>query len=348
MKKSVNDIPNVTEKKNTKSEIMEALNQAIDMLKEKEKNTFDPNKTTENKDKENILNNINQTILGSDGKFDKIVNELDLIIAAFSNDITFAKREYEKLLDAIQIQETKLAEVFEIEKELFNLVAIINTQDQWKSDFEKDKVERKEIFKKEIEDLLNEISNLKYEYKEEKVIIDKMRKQEEAEYQYNFKRQKKLDLDKWNDEMELKHKELNKETDDLLQQSEAFKDKLSYLADLEEQVKQIPKLIEENTQKVKAETETSCKRSATFEKVLLEKSLNNQIDILKVQTDTLIKQDSIKSDTIKSLEEKLDAAYKEIKDMATKSIEGSSNNRYAQQMENTVKELANKKDNSNK
>ena len=115
--------------KNTKAEILEALNEALEREKELEKTKYEPQKEEEKRKKEKAIEvtreNVEQKI--------------------FSEELN---NKFKDLEIAIKTEEDKLKDLYGIEKELSNLVVIINAGKDYMAKLENEKNTKTEKIKK--------------------------------------------------------------------------------------------------------------------------------------------------------------------------------------------------------
>ena len=98
---------------------------------------------------------------------------------------------------------------------------------------------------------------------------------------------------------------------------------VEHVKELEERVNNIPTLLEKEYARGKKETTDELKKEYNYETELLKKDFQNTIDR---QNDKIIvlQEDAKKINEEKaSLQEKLDQAYNQIKEMATKTVEAT-------------------------
>ena len=134
--------------KNTKAEILEALNEALEREKELEKAKYEPQKEEEKRKKEKAIEvtkeNVEQKI--------------------FSEELN---NKFKDLEIAIKAEEEKLKELYGIEKELSNLVVIVNAGKDYMAKLENEKNTKIEKINSEIKELEEEYQSKKEELEKE-------------------------------------------------------------------------------------------------------------------------------------------------------------------------------------
>ena len=129
--------------KNTKVEILEALNEALEREKELEKVKYNPQKEEEKKKTEKAIEKTRENVENN----------------IFSIELNNKFKDFEI---AIKAEKEKLKELYGIEKELSNLVIIVNAEKDYIAKLENEK----EIKTEEINNKIKELEE-KYNIKKE-------------------------------------------------------------------------------------------------------------------------------------------------------------------------------------
>lgn len=128
--------------KNTKAEILEALNEALEREKDLEKTKYEPQKAEEKKKTEKAIEvtreNVEQKI--------------------FSEELN---NKFKDLEIAIKAEEDKLKDLYGIEEELSNLTIMINTGKDYMAKLENEKNLKVEKINNEIKELEEDYDNKK-------------------------------------------------------------------------------------------------------------------------------------------------------------------------------------------
>ena len=294
--------------KNTKAEILQALNESL----AKEKNKMDTKFTPEKEEKENVTKKaIEDTKVNVEQKI-------------FSEELN---NKFKELEIAINSEEEKLKNLYEVESELQNLTVVINAGKDYLMQLEEEKNNKKEELTKDISMLEDEYSNksqvLQKEYETAAKILKVERDRENEEYNYKLKREREIDNNKWLDskisrETELSRKE--KETMDLLADTNA---KAEYLKELEDKVNTIPQTMQKEYDKGVEACTKELNKEHEHTVALLKKDYQSIIDRLNDKLETLNQEMLRIMDQNSVMQEKLDNAYAEIKNMATKTVESA-------------------------
>lgn len=350
---SVKEI-NVT-KKSTKDQIWEALQEAEARVAELESIKLDPKKETEVKKAVATIEKAEQIATG--GVKDIIANISEQVakaLAGVADNIEGGVAEFEEVKAAIEIKKNELKELYGVEEALLNLATVVNSQNGMRVKYEEEYAAAKAKAQAELDELTAQIKTTEAAFrsriKEEEAAIKASRSNEQAEYDYNLKRTRKIADDQWEDEMSAKRKALDNEIEkktceleevekDILRRQNEVAVREQKIDTLEEQVAGIPALVTAATEKAYAEAEASAKKSYSFETMMLKKDNEGKVALLENKISTLEANASRDAATITDLQNKLDAAYAEMKDMATKSIEGASNNKAYTAIEGVLKDM---------
>lgn len=294
--------------KNTKAEILEALNAALEREKDMAKVKYEPEKEEKTKKIEKAIQVSKENV------------EKKIFSEEFNN-------KFRDLEIAIEAEEEKLKELYGIEKELNNLVVVINAGKDYMVELEYNKKIR-------TEELNNNIKELEEMYKAKKEELEKEyevnakrlkteRDREIEEYNYKLKREREISNNKWEDEKLQRENNLSKKEKEINELLEEATANAEHVKELEEKVNNIPTILEKEYTRGRKEIAEELKKEYNYETELLKKDFQNTIDR---QTDKIL---SLQEDVKKlneekfSLQEKLDQAYNQIKDMATKTVEAT-------------------------
>ena len=294
--------------KNTKAEILDALNEALEREKNMAKMKYEPEKEEKKQKVEKAIEvsreNVEQKI--------------------FSEELN---KKFQDLEIAIQEEERKLRELYGIEEELSNLVIVVNAGKDYIAELENNK-------NKKTEEINEEIVILEEEYKIKKQELEKEyeaktrslkieRERENEEYNYKLKREREISNNKWADEKEEREKELAKkeaEIENLLGEAEA---KAEHIKELENKVSEMPSQLEKEYARGRKEAIAEIEKEHKYTTELLKKDYENTIDRQKDKIESL-QEEIAKANTEKAaMQDKLDQAYNQIKEMATKTVEAT-------------------------
>lgn len=294
--------------KNTKAEILDALNAAL----EREKKIAI---TKSNPEKEEKEIKVAKAIESSKVNVEKNI---------FSEELN---KKFNDLEIAIAAEEDKLKNLYGIEKELNELTLVINAGKDCVLEIENNK-------RIKSEELDNEIKELELKYKQKSEALqeeyEKMAKdlktkrdRENEEYEYKIKREREIDSNKWNDEKSERENKLAKAEEETRRLLEEAKEKVEYIKELEEKVNGIPELLEKEYARGKKEITVELERDHKYETELLKKDYINQIDRQDDKIEALKEEIANVNNLNNMLQEKMDKAYAQLKELATKTVESA-------------------------
>ncbi|MDO5569433.1 MAG: hypothetical protein Q4G04_04925 [bacterium] len=294
--------------KNTKSEILEALNAVL--AREKNLSSTKSNPIEEEKIRKNT-----KAIEVSRENVKKNI---------FSEELNNKFRDLEL---AISVEEEKLKELYGIEKELTNLTLVINAGKDCIATIESNKKAETEKYNTSIKLLEDEYNSkaiaLKKEYEANAKALKIERDRELEEYNYKIKRDRELANNKWIDEKlqrETKLANMEAETKQLLNEA---KISVEHTKELEKKVNDIPILLEKEYERGKKDTTILLEKEHKYSTELLSKDFKNTIDRQTDKINSLEEELKRAYGTIDALQEKLDKAYAEVKELATKTVEAT-------------------------
>ena len=294
--------------KNTKAEILDALNAALEREKNMSKIKYEPEKEEQKKKIEKAIEvtkeNVEQKI--------------------FSEELN---RKFKDLEIAIKAEEEKLKNLYGIEQELNNLVVVINAGKDYMAELENKKKIKLEEWNNNIHELeekyktKNEELEKEYETKAKNLKIERDRENEE--YIYKTKREREISNNKWADEKAERENNLAKKEAEVQELLDNAKANAENIKELENKVNNIPKLLEGEYTRGKKETTAELDKEHKYAVELLKKDFQNTIDRQNDKIESL--QEEVRKFNLEkeSLQNKLDQAYIQIKEMATKTVEAT-------------------------
>ena len=294
--------------KNTKAEILEALNQALEREKNINKTKSDPQKEElERKKKESISEskeNIKQNIFS------------DELITKFKN-----------LEMAIEALEEKLKNLYGLEGELNNFTLVVNAEKDFLADLEikkKVEIEKLETSIQELEALYKKKNKeLEEEYATKAKTLKLERDREVEEYDYKLKREREIVNNKWEDEKKIREVNLKNLEDEAKKKLKEVTEKETYLKELEQKVEGIPEMMLKEYERGRKEATAELKKEQEYQTELLKKDFQNTIDRQADKIKSLEGELEKISALNVSMQDKMDKAYVEMKELATKTVEAN-------------------------
>ncbi len=174
--------------------------------------------------------------------------------------------------------------------------------------------ELEEEYKQKANELAHE-----YDLKSKSLKVER----ELEEYEYKTKRERELDKNKWEDEKKVREATLSQmeaETKKLLDDA---KEKEKYIKELEVKVAEIPDLLTKEYEKGKKEVSIELEKEHKYQLELLKKDYQNTIDRQNDKIEALKLEIEKASSLNLTLQEKMDKAYQELKELATKTVEAN-------------------------
>ena len=294
--------------KNTKAEILEALNEALEREKNISKMKYEPQKEDEKKKAEKAIETTRENVE------QKI----------FSDDLN---NKFKELEVAIKAEEEKLKDLYGIENELSNLVVVINAGKDYMAKLENEKEQKSQELENSIEELENQykskMEDLEKEYELKAKNLKMERDREIEEYNYKTKREREISNNKWEDEKFQREKllcEKEQKAQELLQKAEENEE---HIKELENRVNEIPNLLSEEYARGKSDATSELGKENKYATELLKKDFQNTIDRQNDKIEALKEELQKANNEKESLQNKLDKAYTQIKEMATKTVEAT-------------------------
>ena len=325
---------------NTKQEMLEAYNVALKQMEAQREAELKPEKKIEEKKAKEVIQVAES--LSTEGVAREISNlkiEASKTLAQISDRLEEEVNKFRAIQSAISLKEKELQELYEIEKSVVTLAALIESQNQKRQAFEIEMAEKKEALSQEIEALRAEREQEKKEYEEEIKERDmtekKRREREKDDYEYSFKREQKLTKDKFEDEKSKLEKEIHVKKEqmesEIKEREKAIAGREDELNELRKKVSAFPKEMETAIAKAIKETTEKLTLEAKNREELMKKEFIGERNVLTTRIESLEKNVREQNEQIAKLSQQLEKAYQQVQEIAVKSIEGSS----------TVKSFAN-------
>lgn len=317
--------------KDTKATILEAYNEALETIKEFESQTMKPEKKVAEENNKRI-------VIGAKTKISDLIDFVDNA----ANTIGNAVSGFNEVNQAIEIKKQEIKNLFDIESEALSLAALIDSQEELKRKFHKETTERRLFAEKSLQDLRDQI-------KEEEEERAKEEKRKEEEFLYEFERKKKLEADKLNDQLEGSRKQHKENILSQYEEINTIKKNLDEreekVNEAEEELNQMKATIEEMPNVIAAEVAAKVGREKGIlmnkleqEKKYFERDISAKAEMLEAQNLNLENEKAMLITQVSILTDKLENAYKEIKDISVKTVEGAGNSTMFNEMKTLLRE----------
>ncbi|MCL2253487.1 MAG: hypothetical protein FWC09_03510 [Lachnospiraceae bacterium] len=295
--------------KNTKAEMLEALNAALVRAEAAEKGKLFPEKTEKEKVEKKAIESAKTAV-------DQNV---------FSTELN---NKFKDLQIAIAAEEARLQELYDVSVNLQKLALVIESGRERQEKIEAENNDKIEEAKTNIESLKTDYAQKKIELQEEydnlakKLKIDRSREAEE--FQYNLKREREKESNAWGDEKAARELVLARKEAEIQAVLEDTNNKLEYIKTLETKVESIPALIESEKKQAVALAISELTKEYDYKTKLSEKDFESSLNRQNDKIAYLEKELDLFNKTNTALQNKLDKAYAELRELATKTVESAS------------------------
>ncbi|HUT42868.1 MAG TPA: hypothetical protein VMW95_00920 [Desulfobacterales bacterium] len=293
----------------TKSEILKAYNELLNKTQETKQDS--PKEEQEKKIRETTVAEAagltDEKIIG---QISSLKLSLNSTLDKIEDDLTSECQKLLKIREAIDIEDQRLKDFYQINAGADSLAAILAAQKEKKEEFEREMTVRKNEFE---EQLKNEKLNRDKETrlweekrKETEEALKKQRSREEEEYQYNLKLARKKDQDQYDQKKAMLEKELTQKREsfesEINSREQAVAAAEKELTELRSKAQKFPEELEKAVQAAIKETTAQLDKEHKFEKQLLLKDHDGEIKLKSQQIESLLAK-------IKDLEIQLKQAY---------------------------------------
>lgn len=326
--------------KTTKKEMLDAINELKSELQKKEEFKLDAEKIKEHTEIKETIKKAEVTV-SSDAQnlIAQLKTKINKELNNLSEKITAESENYKNIVKSIEIKQKELQNIFGLEGKASEFAVLIETQNRKREQFEIEIAERKTALNTEISQVKlsweTEKQNYVIKVKEEKEKIDKEHKREKEEYEYSLKRNREIEKNKYKDDLEKLQKELKNKKDDfdsyysvksseLKSREESIAAKEEDTANLQQQVDNFPKILEEKINSIKLETENRLNSDFNKNKELLLKGFEGEKNVFVAKISSLDATVKEYVKTIDKLSIQHEQAYQKIQDIANKAIAGAS------------------------
>lgn len=305
--------------KSTKAEILEVLKEKEEELDALKAMKDDPTEVRISAEKERVSK-----------------SAADIIESGVLNENIVAG--YRDLQTDIEAKRAELKELYGIEAKANTMAALVNAHkdkvaelnaryDDMKAALDVSYDEKKAVLQAEVDSIKKEKEALLEAKRVESADLVKAlrteRVREEEEYAYNLKRTRKQENDAWADEKSVREKALTDREVAILARETEVASREAEIQELESRVANIPTLIEMAKEEAYKKGKADAEKSHAFEKRHIEtkneyeqKALNDQV--VRLQADL---QSAKEANEI--LQDKLDDAYKQMKELASETVKSS-------------------------
>jgi len=357
----------MTEKKvtinDTKKVIMDALKAAEKKLEQYEAGTLDPQAAAVMK--ENLATVANAEVFLNDKDFGANIAVLKRQIGTALDSITTSVEEQQKVYvdvkKAISLAEQELDELFGIKAEALTLVSLINAKEEIAKKYDAEHAERVASAKAELDALSKQHkeSTIAFDTKRVEDInaLTKARQREKEQYEYDFAREKKKKEDELADQIKAKQLEFDEKcnafTNELNTREKALDARDTKLGEREANIDALESKIKELTDSRESDIADAVAKALDAEQqrnaaaiAKIQSDADHEVALVVSKNETLTDSLNKSNAEVTSLTGKLENAYKEIREIANKTIDNAGDKKVINQLERLVTNSQNAK-NSN-
>lgn len=332
MAEKIKEIKKVT-LTNTKQEMLDAYNELLKRLQEKEALELKPEVEIEKKKIKETLEVADS--LSSEGVVKSLGGlrlELGKLLTQISDRLEEEVNNYRKVKAAIDIKNKELQEIYGIDKSAQSLAALIEAQSEKRLEFEQETADKKAKFESEMQaqrlEWDKEKKFFEAKIKERDAEDEKARLRKKEEYDYSFKREQQLAVDKSSDEKVKIEKEIQfkKEIADkqLAEREKRITEEEKRVAELQRKVDIFPKELDLALQKAVKDTTERLQSDARTKEEFLKKSFEGEKNVLAAKIESLEHLTKEQKEQIVRLSQALEKAYQKVEDIAVKTVGGFS------------------------
>jgi len=242
----------------------------------------------------------------------------------------FSKELNDKFNDlqaAIAAEENRLQELYGVGGEVRKMALAIEAGRERIAEIERERSEKEEAAKDSLKRLNAEFSQRNAELQAEYDAYAKKLKQDRAreaeEYQYNLARTREKENNAWADEKAARESQLQKREAHAAEMLADAESKAGYIRTLEERVNDIPGLLASEKESAAAAAQALIKREYEHQNALADMERKSAVARLEDKAAYLTKQLDSAGKAVSMLQDKLDKAYSEMRDLAAKTVESA-------------------------
>jgi hypothetical protein len=344
-------LPKKLSDKNTKQEMLEAYQALAKQLEEKRAAELAPERRLEEKKAEEAVKAASAIAPeGIDREIGGLKAEIGKLLADISDRLASESTRFRNIQKAVETKERDLKELYGIEKSAVSLAALIEAQNQKRTEFETEMAREREELQTEMAALRSEWEKEKKaheaELRERDAAEKRARDREREELTYNFKRDQQAIKDKLNDEKAALEKEiqLKKETfeKEYSEREKAIAERERELAELRAKTTAFPKELETSVNQAVKEATDRLKLEAKNREELLSKQFEGERNVFTARNEALEKTNKDLLTANAKLAQQLEAAYQKVQDIAEKTVEGTSQSKSLAELQKLLIEQSRK------
>ena len=324
---------------NTKKDMLEAYEAVKRLLKTKENELLDAEKTRKGLEKKAALAAA-ETQAAQDpvqrihGLRSEIGRELTTLAEKLEEEIG----TYRKISLAVEEKQKELKTIYGVETAATDLAALIEAQQNRKKEFEEKMALHKTDFDEEMREARaawqKEKATRAQEMKDASESLKKQREREKEEFEYAFAREKEQKRNVLEDELKAIEKEIAqkrsdfemdiKERDALLQAREkSVSEREKEMAALEKEVESFEKKLDHAIKTASGETAERLQSDFQKQEALLKATFNGEKNVLTSKIETLERMVKAQESQIEGLSQRHEQAYQKVQEIANRAVDAS-------------------------
>jgi len=325
--------PKKLSEKSTKQEMLEAYQALAKQLDEKRAAELAPERRIQERKTEEAVNVANTVVAdGIDREIGNLRAEIGKMLSDVSDRLAAESAKFRNIQTAVESKERDLKELYGIEKSAVSLAALIEAQNQKRTEFETEIARDRQQLEREIESKRTTWEEEKKahetEVREREASEKKAQDRAREDFNYTFKREQQAIKDKLNDEKAALEKEikLKREAADkeLAEREKAVAEREKELAELRGKAAGFQKELETAVNQAVKEVTDRLKLEAKNREEILQKGFDGERNVLAAKNEALERSNKDLLSANSKLVQQLEAAYQKVQEIAQKTVEGSS------------------------
>ncbi len=323
------DIPDVS-MSNTKKEILEAYGDLVAKYRRQKEQKLDAQEQIREMETEEAVS------VAEGLSADQVVREIGELKAQIggllgevSDRLEGEVRKFDSLRKAIDAKESRLKEIYGIEREAGTLAALVEAQKVKREQYESEVAARKAQLEEEIRQTKADWDKEKdahaNEIAERNVEQKRQRQREQEEFNYEFEKKKRQTRDQFDEEKHKLERELEERRGELDRREQDVASREQELQELRARVEKFPQDIEREVARAVKENAARLQAEAQGRESILQKEFDGDRKVLETRIESLEKTIKEQAQLITRLSSSQDKAYQQVQDIAVKAVEGASN-----------------------
>jgi len=250
------------------------------------------------------------------------------LLGEVSDRLESEVRKFDSLRRAIDAKESRLKEIYGIEREAGSLAALIEAQKSKREEYEAELGSRKARLEEEIRQTKAEWDKEKElhanEIAERNIEEKRRRQREQEEFTYEFEKKKRQARDEFEEVKRNLDRELAVRREELDRREAEISGRERELDEMRSRVQQIPAEIDQAVAITLKQHTERLQAEALARQQLLQKESDGDRKVLETRIESLEKTIKEQALLITRLSSSQDKAYQQVQDIAVKAVEGAA------------------------